>query len=355
MILLRRIRRLTPPALLVAVCAAASAVSAAPVVGGGEIPPESLTIRVFEDATVHFHPDSSAKYVTAGVTAEENGRIASALCLLPEWTEPHRITALLTLKPIPKSAREVFDRWDRAGNIRLALDGGPDIEIVRFMTSYGGRTDHEVDVTHLAPLLRGQRRIRAFVDTWVSPGWRIDFALRYTPAAEQSPATWAAPVCYTDALTGEEMPEGMEAMIEVPPGLARVVLKVFSTGHCTDGTDADEFISKANVISVDGVVVARYHPWRNDCRDFRERNPYTARWTDGSWSSDYHRSGWCPGVEVLPVEFDLTDHLTPGRHVLRFLVEDIRPRNDEGHYGYWRISAHVVGWSEPPALWRNED
>ena len=80
-------------------------------------------------------------------------------------------------------------------------------------------------------------------------------------------------------------------------------------------------ISKANVISVDGVVVARFHPWRDDCRRFRDRNPYCARWTDGSWSSDYGRSGWCPGKD--------------------------------GHYGYWRLSAHLVGWDRPPRLWLN--
>ena len=47
------------------------------------------------------------------------------------------------------------------------------------------------------------------------------------------------------------------------------------------------------VLAVDGVVVARFHPWRDDCLEFRDRNPYCARWTDGSWSSDYSRSGWC--------------------------------------------------------------
>ncbi len=316
---------------------------------------DPTTVSVFRDATVHFNPDSTRKYETDGVTAEENGRTARATWRLPEVAGPHRITALVTVKPIPKTEREVFDRWDRAGNIRLVVDGRPDLEIVRFMTSYGGRTEHEVDVTALAPLLRGACTFRAFVDTWVSPGWRIDFSLRYTPVADYDNATWGTPVYYTDSFNRHDMSSGAETAVDIPPGLSRVVLRYVSTGHCTDGTDADEFISKANVISVDGVVVARFHPWRDDCRAFRDRNPYTARWTDGTWSSDYSRSGWCPGVEVPPIEFDLTDHLTAGRHTIRFAVEEMRPRDESDHFGYWRISAHLVGWDRPPRLWRNEE
>lgn len=150
------------------------------------------------------------------------------------------------------------------------------------------------------------------------------------------------------------MPDGAAAAVEIPPVMARVVLEYFSTGHCTDGRDADEFVSKANVISVDGVVVERFHPWRDDCRRYRDRNPYTSHWTDGAWSSDYSRSGWCPGLELEPVEIDLADHLTPGRHTIRFVIEDMRPKDAEGNFGYWWVSAHVVGWDRPPALWRNE-
>jgi hypothetical protein len=162
------------------------------------------------------------------------------------------------------------------------------------------------------------------------------------------------PVFYTDSFDQQSAPQGAEVRVEVPPGAQRVVLRYFSTGHCTDGIDADEFVSKPNVIAVDGVVVVRFHPWRDDCRQFRDRNPYTSHWADGTWSSDYSRSGWCPGTEVLAHEFDLTDHLTPGPHQVRFTIEDMRPKDDQGQYGYWRVSACIVGWDRVPALWRND-
>jgi hypothetical protein len=166
--------------------------------------------------------------------------------------------------------------------------------------------------------------------------------------------SWAAPVMLVDSFNRREHGDGgVEAEVGVPPGLSRVVLRYISTGHCTDGRDDDEFESKANVISVDGRVVARIHPWRDDCRGYRERNPHCSRWADGSWSSDYARSGWCPGVEVLPAEFDLTDHLGPGKHRVKVVIEEMRPEDAQGNYGYWRVSAALVGWDRPPRLWRN--
>jgi hypothetical protein len=318
------------------------------------VQPAPIAVELFRDCPLSYAPDSAPSRGVPGVSFEENGRTARVVADLPEIAPPHRITALVTVRPVARNDREVFDRYDRAGSVRLATEGCPDVEVVRFITPYGGRMDCEVDVTHLAPLLRGRRTFRAHIDTWSSPAWRIDVALRYTPVAQYDAATWATPLYFTDSFNRQSMPSGDSVTVEIPPGLARVVLRYLSTGHCTDGTDADEFVSKANVIAVDGVVVARLHPWRDDCRRFRDRNPYCARWTDGSWSSDYSRSGWCPGVEVLPVEFDLTDHLTPGRHAVRFEVEDMRPKDEKGNFGYWRISAHLVGWNKPPALWRNE-
>ncbi len=345
-------------AALLSWCAPGGSTAAAPPATAPPAPatasPAPLTVEILRDCPLSYAPDSAAARRVAGVVFEDGGRTARTAVTLPVPAGPVRITALVTVRPVAKSDREVFDRYDRAGSVRLAGDGGPDLEIVRFITPYGGRGVYEVDVTPLAPLLRGPRTLRASIDTWTSPAWRIDVALRYEPVAACDNAAWAAPLYLRDSFNRQAMPSGDSATVEVPPGLARVVLRYFSTGHCTDGTDADEFVSKANVISVDGTVVARLHPWRDDCRRFRDRNPYCTRWTDGSWSSDYSRSGWCPGDAVLPAELDLTDHLAPGRHTIRFVVEDMRPRDEKGNFGYWRISAQLVGWSRPPALWRND-
>lgn len=337
-------------ALLAAALSSGGAVAAK----GDASDPAPNRLPIFQNVALHYHADSASKYRARGVRAEDKGRVARTAVTFPKLRHPYRLTALVSIRPEPKDDREVHDRYDRAGNIRLVGEGGTDLEILRFMTAYGGRTDYEVDVSHLAPLLQGRREVRAFIDTWSSPGWRLDFSLRYTRTDSSPAPTWAAPLYYAESFNAENNGDGDSVTAVIPRGLERVVMKYVSTGHCTDGRDEDEFVSKANVISVDGVVVERFHPWRDDCRKFRELNPYGARWTDGSWSSDYSRSGWCPSQVVTPVEIDLTDHLTAGKHTVRFAVERMRPKDAAGHFGYWRLSAALVGWAKPPTLWRNE-
>ena len=266
---------------------------------------------------------------------------------LPEITEPTRITARLTIHPLPKDDVSVFDPWDRAGDIRLATADSTDIQIVKFITSYGGMTDYEVDVSQLAPLLQGECTIKASIDTWLNPAWEIDFTLRFETDTSLNPPTWAAPLFLDKSFDRARADSGgVAGTVIIPANIKRVKMYYLTSGHCTDGRDADEFVSKDNVLSVDSAVVYRYRPWRDDCRQFRDVNPYTRRWSDGWWSSDYSRSGWCPGDIVSPLELDLTDHLTPGAHSVRAMIENIRPKGKDNQFGYWRVSAYVVGWTE---------
>jgi hypothetical protein len=133
--------------------------------------------------------------------------------------------------------------------------------------------------------------------------------------------------------------------VEVPQTLQRVTLYYLVSGHCTDGKDADEFVTKENVITIDGAEAHRFRPWRDDCRRFRDVNPHCRRWFDGSWSADFSRSGWCPGDAVEPVALDVTKAMAGGAHDVAFRVEDIRPE-DEGGHGYWRVSAVLAGWGD---------
>lgn len=303
-------------------------------------------VGIFSDNNIHFHPDSAGKYDTDNVYATDNGRTIIREIELPEMEYPVSITGYVEVHPVPKDELVVCDKWDRAGNVRLITGDGAEIELVKFITAYGGETSYEVDLSHLQTLLRGECKIAGFIDTWVSPAWTIVFYLRYEMIdGDEVVPKWAQALTYIPSFsTASENNGGVTVAAKIPEGLERVKLFYLVSGHCTDGRDADEFVSKDNVIRVDETVVYRYQPWRDDCREVREINPYTRRWSDGYWSSDYSRSGWCPGLKVEPLVLDLTDHLTPGEHKIRFMIENVRPKNEAGDYGYWRVSAYLVGW-----------
>ncbi|UCH83323.1 MAG: hypothetical protein JSW50_12800 [Candidatus Latescibacterota bacterium] len=308
---------------------------------------EPKTVHVFYENVIHFSPDDSSAYATPLVTAQDNGRVIVRKLKIDKPEGPVAVVAHLRLRPIPKDERTMYDRWDRAGNVRLSSPGGPDIEVVKFITAYGGETSYEIDITHLVSRLNGWCTFKGFVDTWVSPAWKMDFSIEFRPVPDPDAPAWVEGVLYEESVSEESLRDGPKTVdVTIPEGMSRVVMHYLSTGHCTDGRGADEFQSKDNVIWVGGKEVYRFKPWRDDCLRFRTINPYCARWADGSWSSDYSRSGWCPGDEVLPVAIDLTDILTPGRHTIGFAIENVRPRGEDNHLGYWRVSSHLLGWKE---------
>ncbi len=306
---------------------------------------EGITITVFESDHIHFLPDSSDKYGGDNLIVEDNGRHIQRKIIIPEYDLPVIIKAYVAIEPVAKDPRSVSDPWDRAGSIYLDGDGNADIELIKFITAYGGFTEFEADISHLAPLIKDECTFGAFIDTWLSPAWQVDFYLHFEPASDSINPAWSGALVNEQSYTSEkELAGGIISEIEIPQGLERVRLYYLASGHCTDGREDDEFITKDHVIYVDDIPAHRYRPWRDDCREFRAVNPYCAKWSDGWWSSDFSRSGWCPGDDVEPVILDLSDHLTAGTHIIRFMIEGIRPKNEDGHYGYWRISSYLVGW-----------
>jgi len=304
-------------------------------------------VEIFRERMIHFTPGDSTRHDSEEAYALGSGRVAARTIALEHPAAPTRVTARVATRPIPKDDLHVHDPWDRAGNVRLRLPGQPDIEIVKFVTAYGGVTEHEVDVTHLAPLLTGPCTFLGFVDTWSCPGWRMDFSLSFEYGGANAAPDWARGILYEESVTAARLAAGeLVVEVEVPAGLERVVLNYLVSGHCTAGRAADEFVSKDNVIRLGGEELLRLRPWRDDCRRFRAINPYCRRWSDGSWSCDYSRSGWCPGDVVAPLKVELGDRLGPGRQRLSFDIEDVRPEDENGHFGYWRVSAHLLGWED---------
>jgi hypothetical protein len=322
-----------------------------------EINSPAVKYSIFSKTIIYFNLDDPDQYASDTIAYADNGREAVRTMELPALTGQTKIMAHVKVASIPEDEVSVHDRWDRAGTIRVGKEGMADIEVIKLVTSYGGTDEYTVDVSHLAPALQGRCRFTAFVDTWSSPGWTVDFDLTFEEVVDTSGREiyidyvfnpdWTYGIFYEPSYTEKDMGNtGMSFEFDVPDDMQRVLLYYLVSGHCTDGSGADEFVPKDNVIYIDDIPVYRFQPWRDDCRQFRDRNPYTRRWSSGYWSSDFSRSGWCPGDMVFPVTIDVSDHLTPGKHTVRFVIEDVRPENDNGDFGYWRISSYLTGWTK---------
>jgi hypothetical protein len=158
---------------------------------------------------------------------------------------------------------------------------------------------------------------------------------------------WLLPLCNTVnvlEMAGQEYGRIFErdtltVEFELPPGVENLRLRYLTTGH-GGWENGDEFTPRVNTILVDGRVVANPVPWRSDCASFREDNPASGNAFNGLSSSDYSRSGWCPGATVNPIVIPLPE-LAPGKH--RFSVAIPAGAPEGGSFSAWNVSAVLTG------------
>ena len=116
-------------------------------------------------------------------------------------------------------------------------------------------------------------------------------------------------------------------------------LRYISTGH--GGWDGgDEFIPKTNTILIDGKPAFSHTPWRQDCGCYRDLNPASGNFWNGLSSSDYSRSGWCPGTATQPVYFDLSPWADGREHTLTVAIPQGKPV--EGMFSHWAVSGALI-------------
>ena len=269
----------------------------------------------------------------------------------------------------------------------------PTVELMRFMTPFGvgfysSNNDTlsskrrpvyipkwekcvqwQQDITDLYPLLEDEAYVGVFIDTWTEQGYLASMELQF----KESPITCdrmqrrqVMPLLNTVYYIGQEYPDifarkPITTDFVLPKGVRNVRLKYIVTGH--GGHDGgDEFVQKENILSVDGKEVKRFIPWRDDCASFRRFNPATGVWLEkrvASYigengytekeveepvaSSDFSRSNWCPGTDVVPEEVELGD-LKAGRHTFTVDIPKAQPINGN-EMNHWLVSAYLV-WDE---------
>lgn len=327
----------------------------------------SPTVKVFERVALDYDEDQTEPVRSGDLVFRQFGQIAEKQINLPPMPEDmrdaRRIVATVTIEPRLKEHDDgrfrPGDPWPRLGSVNVVLpnaepgavteDGYDDqskIEIMRFVTGFGGPGTFTQDVTALAPLLSGEQTMQVFVSTYMKPGWDISVTLTYSKrgVGPRRPV-FALPIFQESSVTSDD--NILRRRITIPPGLDRPRLRIVSTGHATDGAGGDEFITRTHVLRIDGEEIARFRPWLERGGILREVNPMSGRERiDGRelWSSDLDRSGWAPGHVVWPDTIPVPE-LTPGRHLIELEIEDIRPPQpddeDEPH-GYWRVTVIAI-------------
>lgn len=242
----------------------------------------------------------------------------------------------------------------------------PPVELVRFFTSFGvghyndrvkidglewaDENLYKMEITELSDHLSGDVLIGAYIGNYDGGGHKITLNIlaypndyEWTANSEKHHSIPLFNTCNVMEIAGQNygrlfLTDTLEVNFEVPENATDLRLRYISTGH--GGWDnGDEFNPKENVIYIDGEKMFTYTPWRCDCATFREQNPVSGNFWNGTSSSDYSRSGWCPGTATNPVYFDLKD-LKPGKHILRIAI----PQGvDEGEsFSHWMVSGVLI-------------
>ena len=340
---------------------------------------EDRTVTVFDRVPIDFNAERPEAYESEDGRRRLHGQIVERTVRLPDpprhLRDARRVTATIIIEPrLIEGDRGVRpgDPWTRLGSINLVLNEvdsdqraqfGHDermesapatIELVRFITPFGGPSVYTADLTPLAPMLHGDVRLQALIDTYANPGWALSLKISFEREGVgfRRPA-FAAPLFFVRDFKAER--PTVRSRVRIPEGLDRPRLRMITSGHATDGRGGDEFVTRTHTLRINGEVVARWRPWSENGGQLRELNPTSGRFVIGGrevWSSDLDRSGWHPGLEVEPTIVPLPE-LTPGEHEIELSIRDIRPPDPDdpdAGYGYWRISAIVVAdepWPQP--------
>lgn len=243
----------------------------------------------------------------------------------------------------------------------------PLIELVRFFTPFGinhyndkrqvpgleweDSVIYKQDITNLLPVLHGEVWIGAFIGNYDKGGHKLSLKLKYYPMskeiAESTKKYWVYPLFNTlnvMEMAGQSYAtmfnqDSLKVGFEVPEGVKKIQLQYISTGHGGWG-GGDEFNQKLNEIFINDELIYSYIPWRTDCSSYRKYNPASGNFWSGISSSDFSRSGWCPGTITDP-HFIPLHNLKPGKYELKVAIP-LGPKEGNS-FSAWNISGVLIG------------
>ena len=242
--------------------------------------------------------------------------------------------------------------------------GGASDEIGRWVTSFRRGVGHFL--TDASPLFK---KIFAGDDVDTPPTctfkiqtegepWRATLSLRFTKSddaeAESSLPSETLPIIYENMATkfaGKEYNENRSFVFDVPEGTTKVLLHALITGHgqCEFLPSSHQWIFNDNnstVFSSSDIAYSSYMlagtPFGCANRTVEGAVPNE----HGTWY--YGRGGWCDGMDVKPLVFDVTSEVEVGStnslryYGLGYLSGPIGKGDEDGCGGYILMSSNLA-------------
>lgn len=246
----------------------------------------------------------------------------------------------------------------------------PIVELIRFYTPFGvhhfntqvavdgliwaDSAFYKQDITPLMPYLKEYVWVGAFIGNYDKGGHKINLTLKHYPDSKEVVQKqtsdikyWFKPLFCTNnvlEMAGQEYAtmfdnDTLAITFNIPENISNLKLRYISTGH--GGWDGgDEFNPKENEIFIDGAKIAGYIPWRSDCGTYRLSNPASGNFWNGTSSSDYSRSGWCPGTATNPIDIPIPS-MSKGQHILKIAIN--QGKSNGSSFSAWNISGILIG------------
>ncbi|MBV8326225.1 GLPGLI family protein [Chryseobacterium sp.] len=241
----------------------------------------------------------------------------------------------------------------------------PAVEMMRFFTPFGiqqfnhiqlkGKTWQTVnpyreDITEFRPSLSGKELwIGAFIGNYDKGGHKVNLEITIHKS-DQAVHKNNITIPLFNSLNIMEMAgqdystmfnesKGLWVDFDVEKDIRNAQLRYTTTGH-GGWENGDEFIPKANTISLDGKVIFSFVPWRTDCGSYRLYNPASGNFQDGLSSSDLSRSNWCPGTVTNPNFIPLGD-LKAGKHTIQIQIP--QGPTEGTSFSSWNVSGVLLG------------
>jgi hypothetical protein len=207
------------------------------------------------------------------------------------------------------------DAWDAGNRLHLCDADDPEVctELVaRWITTYHREARWLVDASEALPRLR-EGGAHRFHYNGARGGHFITTRLLFANVGKGAEPFRIDPLweggSWNDTYNDDHPP----MTIEVPADATRVHLSVTITGHgMSDAYNCAEFCDHQHTFTVVGESFVAEHPEMGNQKGCLEQiDNGTVPNQHGTWW--FERSSWCPGKQVDPWVFDITDQVTPGQ------------------------------------------